>query len=153
MGERAASLAFLAASGLYLAVALGFPVGSAAKPGPGFFPVAVGAFLCAVAILFLVTALRRRPRASGASMAAPLLSEGARGRAAATAGGLVGFCLLLPWIGYPLAAFLFVGLLLKRLGGGGWTAALAVALLAAAASYYLFAVLLGVPLPRGVWLD
>jgi hypothetical protein len=68
-------------------------------------------------------------------------------------GGLLfGFCLGLPWTGYPVAAFGFVGLLLRALGAR-WLAALSLALVSAAASYYVFGVLLGVPLPRGPLLD
>jgi putative tricarboxylic transport membrane protein len=63
---------------------------------------------------------------------------------------LVAFCLVLPWIGYPIASFAFVLALLLRLGSD-WRAALGTAVASAAASHYLFAVLLDVPLPRGPW--
>jgi hypothetical protein len=68
------------------------------------------------------------------------------------ADALLGFCLLLPWLGYLIVSFAFVAVLLRRLGGGGWTGPIAVAVATAAASYYVFAVLLGVPLPPGVVL-
>jgi putative tricarboxylic transport membrane protein len=152
MPERVAAVLFLAASGLYLVASMTFPLGSAARPGPGFFPVGIGAFLCAVAVLFLLATLRGR-FAIAAADSAPAMPRDARQRVIATAAGLVGFCLLLPWIGYPLAAFGFVALLLRRLGGGRWLGVLAFAFISAAASYYLFAVLLGVPLPGGVLFD
>jgi hypothetical protein len=63
---------------------------------------------------------------------------------------LVAFCLAMPWVGYPVAAFGFVVFLLHRLGSG-WRSALIIGALSAAASHYLFAVLLDVPLPRGPW--
>ncbi|MEK7372618.1 MAG: tripartite tricarboxylate transporter TctB family protein [candidate division NC10 bacterium] len=151
MGERAAALAFLALGGLYLAGALRFPLGSAARPGSGFFPVGVGMFLCLVAGAFVAAAFRRRV-AAGPGLVPPMSGD-AVGRVAATTAGLLGFCFLLPWIGYPAAAFLFVALLLRRLGGAGWPRALVAAALAASASWYLFAVLLAVPLPRGILLD
>jgi hypothetical protein len=108
--ERVWALGFLVASGAYLAGALGFPVGSVARPGPGFFPVAVGVFLC-VAAAALAVAVGRRPR-----LAATDVTPAARVRVATTVLGLVGFCLLLPWAGYPASAFAFVALLLRRLG-------------------------------------
>jgi putative tricarboxylic transport membrane protein len=153
MGERGAALAFLAASGLYLAGALTFPPGTGARPGPGFFPVAIGVFACAVAAGFVMVAYRRSG-APGIAAASPepSMTADARGRVAAAAAGLVGFCLLLPWLGYLIASFAFVAVLLRRLGGGGWASAIAVAVGTAAASYYVFAVLLGVPLPRGIVL-
>jgi ABC-type sugar transport system substrate-binding protein len=63
---------------------------------------------------------------------------------------LVVFCLALPWVGYPVAAFAFVAVVLRYLGGRWWTAVLTGAL-SSAGSYGLFAVLLDVPLPRGPW--
>jgi putative tricarboxylic transport membrane protein len=148
MIERLLALAVLAASGIYLANGLPLPRGTGARPGAGFFPLAVGVFGATVALTWVVSALRRAPEAAGGH-AAPAAG---RGRVIVTAVLLVGFCLLLPWTGYPLVAFLFTGLLLRGLGAG-WTAAVAIALACAVASYYVFGVLLGVPLPRGVLFD
>jgi putative tricarboxylic transport membrane protein len=138
MIERLVALVVLAASGVYLANALPLPQGTAARPGPGFFPLAVGVFGAAVAAAWVVTAFRRAP--------ATVTGLGT------DASGLVAYCFLLPWIGYPLAAFLFTGLLLRTLSAR-WIPALAIALASALASYYVFAMLLGVPLPTGVLLD
>jgi hypothetical protein len=141
MRERLVALAVLLTSGGYLLAALPLARGTGARPGPGFFPFAVGVFLCAVSLAFVVAS------------AAQALAPAARGRVLITAGTLVGSCLFLPWIGYPAMAFLFVALLLRALGGRGWITIVATALVSSAASYYLFAVLLGVPLPRGPWMD
>jgi putative tricarboxylic transport membrane protein len=149
MIERLVALAVLAASGVYLANALPLPQGTAARPGAGFFPLAVGVFGTAVALVWAVSALRRAPApATGRTATA---AEN-RGRVATTAALLIGFCLLLPWTGYPLVAFLFTGLALHGLGAR-WAPALVIALASAVASYYLFAVLLGVPLPGGALFD
>ena len=148
MGARAAALLALAASGAYLALALGFPLGTAASPGAGLFPVAVGAYLVLVAAALALAAFRHEC-AVAVTPGAPL-SVGARRRVAVTIAALAGFCLALPWAGYPVVAFAFVTALLRRLGGGGWAGAAAAGLLVAGASYYLFAVLLGVPLPLGL---
>ena len=143
MRERAWALGFLVASGAYLAAALAFPFGGVAKPGPGFFPVGVGVFLCLVAAASMIG--RRRSTPAGAGVAT--LSRDARARVSATILGLVAFCLLLPWLGYPVCAFLFIALLLRRLGGARWPAVVITAVLGALVSYYVFGVLLGVPLP------
>jgi putative tricarboxylic transport membrane protein len=148
MIERLLALAVLAASGVYLANGLPLPRGTGARPGAGFFPLAVGVFGTAVALAWVVSAFRRALAAGGG--AAIVVESPARVTIAA--GLLVGFCALLPWVGYPLAAFLFTGLLLRGLGAG-WTAAGVIALACAVASYYVFGVLLGVPLPRGAFLD
>jgi putative tricarboxylic transport membrane protein len=146
MRERAWALGFLAVSGVYLAVSLGLPLGSVAKPGPGFFPVGVGVFLC-LAAGALTAMLGRGPRL----IRGPGVAADARTRVAATVLGLVGFCLLLPWVGYPVCAFLFVTLLLRRLGDFGWAVVVLTATVAAIATSYVFGVLLGVPLPRGLF--
>jgi hypothetical protein len=148
MGRRAAGLIVLAVSVAYLAGSLAFPWGSAARPGPGFFPVAVGVFLCAIALTFVFA-----PRVIRTATLPETMPSGARTRVMATTLALVGFTLLMPWVGFPVVAFLFAAILLKRLGGGGWTAAVIAALVSAGLSYYLFAVLLAVPLPRGVFID
>jgi hypothetical protein len=149
MLDRLLALAVLVASGVYLANAWPLPLGTAARPGAGFYPLAVGMFGAVVALAWLVSALRRVPAVAAGAADVP---REAHGRVGAAVGLLVGFCLLLPWTGYPPVAFLFTGLLLRGLGAG-WTSALIIALVSATASYYLFGVLLGVPLPRGVLFD
>ena len=149
MRGLAAPLAFLTVSGLYLATSLTFPLGSGARPGAGFFPAAVGVYLTAVACVLVLAAWRRSPLRSQ-SVRREALAPDARIRVAATMAALVGFCATLGWIGYAPAAFLFTAVLLRSLGRGGWIGVIAAAVLAAALSTYLFGVLLGVPLPRGV---
>jgi hypothetical protein len=100
-----------------------------------------------VIFAWLATALRGT--ATGHAVTIP---ADARGRVLITAGLLAGFCLALPWTGYLVAAFLFSGLLLRGLGAG-WATALVIGAASALASNYGFGVLLGVPLPRGVFLD
>jgi putative tricarboxylic transport membrane protein len=141
MRARAWSLGFLGASVAYLAGALTFPLGSIDRPGPGFFPVGVGAFLCLSALATAVFGLAG-PTAAG-------LHTATVARVAVTVAALVGFCLLLPWLGYPICAFVFVTLLMRRLAGVGWPGAVVTAVLSSLATFYLFGVVLGVPLPRG----
>ena len=147
MRGRPVALGFVAASAAYLLLSFGYPFGSVAKPGAGFFPVGVGIFLCAAALTVLAVGFRR---AVGGGVP---LEPDARTRVLVTAAAMAGFCLLVPWLGYPACALVFVALLLRRLGGTAWPGAVVTAVLSAAISYYVFAVLLAVPLPRGVWLD
>jgi len=147
MIERLVALTVLAASGVYLGSALPLPHGTAARPGPGFFPLAVGVFGAIIAFVWVVTTFRRAPLTVGIRT----VPAEARWRVIGTATVLVGFCLLLPWTGYPLAAFLFTSLVLRGLGAQ-WGSALVIGLVSAAVSYYFFGVLLEVPLPRGPFL-
>jgi hypothetical protein len=147
MIARAIPVAILAAAGLYLAQALALPLGSPARPGAGFYPVAVGVFACLVALVATVQAFLGR----GLGDRAPEPTEpAARGRVIVSVVALAAFCLILPWVGYPLSAFLFVTVVLRYLGSG-WPAAGALGVASAAVSHYLFAVLRDVPLPRGPW--
>ena len=146
MAERLAALVVLVAGGVYIALALQYPRGVAARPGAGFFPLIIGVVICVAAGVFVLETFRRLP----ARRAEGTLTPEARQRVIATSGVLAFFCLALPWIGYTAAAFVFVGVMLRALGAG-WTVTLATAAISAAASYYLFAVLLTVPLPGGIW--
>jgi hypothetical protein len=144
---RAVPLVLLGAAGVYLILALRLPFGATARPGAGFYPVLVGIFAICAAVAATASAFRATPRAA----TDPVEMDGAaRGRVIVSVIALVAFCLALPWIGYPAAAFGFVAVVLRYLGAG-WTAALLTGVLSAAGSYGLFAVLLDVPLPRGPW--
>jgi putative tricarboxylic transport membrane protein len=109
----------------------------------------VGIFLCAAAGALVLGAARDTAAPAGAAEPRAGLTPDARARVIVTTAGLIGFCLLLPWIGYPVCAFLFVALLLRRLGGARWPSVVVSAAVSAFLSHYVFAVLLGVPLPSG----
>jgi putative tricarboxylic transport membrane protein len=142
---RAVPLILLVAAGVYLTVALRLPFGEAARPGAGFYPVIVAVFAIVVALVATASAFRGAPGAGAVELdAAP------RRRVMITVVALVAFCLVLPWVGYPAAAFAFVTVVLRYLGGR-WTTALLTGVLSSAGSYGLFAVLLDVPLPHGPW--
>jgi putative tricarboxylic transport membrane protein len=149
MIERVVPLIVLVGTGIYLSQALSLPIGTTAQPGPGFFPVAVAAFACVVGLAATAIAFRTSVPAR-AGTAADAEDPMRRRRVVGAEAALAAFCLVLPWIGYLLAAFGFVAVVLQRLGSR-WSAALTTAALSAGGSYYLFAVLLDVPLPRGPW--
>jgi putative tricarboxylic transport membrane protein len=144
---RAVPLLLLVAAGVYLTLALRLPFGAAARPGAGFYPVIVAVFAIVVALAATASVFRRSPRAEAEAVA---LDAAARRRVVISVMALAAFCLALPWVGYPAAAFAFVAVVLRYLGGR-WTTALLTAVLSSAGSYGLFAGLLDVPLPRGPW--
>ncbi|MCI0546844.1 MAG: tripartite tricarboxylate transporter TctB family protein [Candidatus Rokubacteria bacterium] len=150
MAVGALGLVLLGLSIAYLVTALGFPRGTSAQPGAGFYPVLVGAGLCIVAAVFTLQAARGRWAMARTPATAP---AGGHERVAVTMAAVLGFCVLLPWIGYLAATFLFVGLVYWRLGERRWSRVLVTALATTAVSYYVFAVALGVPLPRGILFD
>ena len=147
MLARAVSLVLLVAAAVYLTLALRLPFGAAARPGAGFYPVIVAVFAIVVALAATASAFRSAPRAEAEAVA---LDAAARRRVLISVVALAAFCLALPWVGYPAAAFAFVAVVLRYLGGR-WTTALLTGVLSSAVSYGLFAVLLDVPLPRWPW--
>jgi putative tricarboxylic transport membrane protein len=144
---RGVPLVLLIAAGVYLILALRLPFGAAARPGAGFYPVIVAVFAIAVALAATLDAFRRPPSVATGGVA---LAPAARRRVVISVAALAGFCLALPWVGYPVAACAFVLLVLWYLGAR-WTTALLTGVLSSAGSYGLFAILLDVPLPRGPW--
>ena len=147
MLARTVPLVLLVATGVYLTLALRLPFGAAARPGAGFYPVFVAVFAIVVALAATASAFRRAPRAETEAVE---LDAASRRRVVISVVALVAFCLALPWIGYPVAAFAFGTVILRYLGGR-WTTALLTGVLSSAGSYVLFAVLLDVLLPRGPW--
>jgi hypothetical protein len=146
--ERVLALATLLGGGLFLSQTLALPFGSAQRPGAGFFPTLVAIFACAVGLVATARAFVLTPRAAGPRVVA--LPPEPRARVLASVVLLIAFCAVLPWAGYPLVACAFVALLLRRLGAS-WRAAIATGVVSALASHYVFAALLEVPLPRGLW--
>ena len=143
-GDRAVGAA-MAAVGL-VAVALGSQLreGTATGgPGARFLPVLLGLL---VAVLGVGIAFR--PVVPEGDADAP--ASGGPGRVAWTLGALVAYVLVLGRLGFLLATAPFLVVLLLAYGEQRWAVVLAVALGATGATYALFAVWLGVPLPRGV---
>ncbi len=158
MLERVVALVTVVGGGIYLSQALALPFGSVERPGAGFFPVVVAVFTCIVGAIVTVQAFRgggttAQMGGSGGSGTGPPVRENTPERRSRVVTGvvlLVAFCLLLPRVGYPLLAFAFVAVFLRRLGSS-WRGAALLGALSAGVSYYLFAVLLDVALPRGPW--
>lgn len=111
--------------------------------GPMAFPATLG-ILGALTLLGLVAS-----RQLGSSTTAESFSVPGMTRVAEFLGAILIYLLVAEWLGFVLTASLLVWLLMWRLGVSRITA-LVVSVLVAAAVYHVFAVLLRVPLPRGL---
>ena len=149
MVERLLPAVVLVAAGFYLLQALKLPFGVVARPGAGFYPIAVAVFACIAGLVATVQAFQA-PRVTRPDVEADPDAPGRRRRVLVTVVALAGFCLAMPWVGYPIVACAFVIAALRGLGSR-WSAAILIGVLGAAGSHYLFAGLLDVPLPRGPW--
>jgi hypothetical protein len=149
MVDRLLPAAILVAAGFYLLQAARLPFGTVARPGAGFYPTAVAVFACLVALVATIQAFRA-PRVARAAAVADPGAPAQRRRVLSTVVAVVAFCLVMPWVGYPLAACVF-GIAALRGLGSRWSAAIVFGVASALVSHFVFAGLLDVPLPRGPW--
>jgi hypothetical protein len=139
-----AALVMLLGAGAVVWEAAKLPFGVVRNPGPGFVPWWVAVVLAALSALLGVQALRARPAGPPAGA-----GRGGWGRVAGLLVALGLYVAALSPLGYPIATFLLVLLMLRPMMRRRPGSALGLAALAAGGSYLLFAVWLSVPLPPG----
>jgi hypothetical protein len=133
------------------ALSLQYPLGTLRMPGSGFFPLALGLALMALAAGdgIRVHSARRKATVPAAPAAPP--ADGAAIRVGLFLGAIAAATALLQPLGYALVSFLVMLALLQVLGVRRWLASGLIALGSAAASYLVFVQWLKIPLPSG-WL-
>ncbi len=153
--DGVAGLAILVASLVLFALTLDLKGNPMVPVGPGFYPRIVLA-LTAVLSLGLVVAdlLSRRGRSPVPAATKAKLNYSL---VAISFGVFALYAVALPWLGFRIATFLFVGgtnaLLDPPQGTKGWLRALVLALVTTLASWLVFERWLSVLLPRGRWTD
>jgi len=140
----AAALAGLAGFVLFESRKLTF--GSFRAPQTGFFPRVLGILLVLLALGELVRALRL----SAPGPSREKIAGEAWVRLGAALVTMVGFALVLERLGFLLATFILMVLLLRAIEASRWSKVFLVAALTSLLTYGLFAWLLGVPLPAGI---
>ena len=142
--ERVAAgvLFALGAGAAFLAFQMGF--GSARFPGPGYLP-----FWLAV-LLALTSGLYFLSRLGPETEKRPLWGRGAWLRPALSAVVMLLFTLLIGWLGFFASTFLLFLAWLIVIERERWFVVGAVSVLGTLGAYLLFAVLLKVPLPKGL---
>lgn len=128
----------------YLAEALNYPLGTMAQPGPASYPLVIGALLLGASLSIGLEAYR-----SSSAEPAPWPLGADRRRLAAMTAASAGYVLALPLLGHLLSGTLIALVVLQVMGLPRWPLKIALALALGVGSYYLFAVVLGVPLPAG----
>jgi putative tricarboxylic transport membrane protein len=131
----------------YLTIALGMPQGSAVAPGPGMFPVVVGAAAIAISLIVILEAIL------SSAVAGPIeWPAGAeRSKVLVFLGTLIGYVLLLPMLGQYLASAAFASLFLRTIGGLTLPKSLAFGVLIGCGLSWFFASVMGLSLPEGLW--
>jgi putative tricarboxylic transport membrane protein len=149
MADRAARPGARALSGLLLitagaVIAEGVRLDGLASPSSaGAFPVLAGLVMavCAIAI-----GLGRVRAGFGVATAQPALP----GRVALVMALLVAFAAALPYLGFHLAAFVFLAVAIRLLRGHGTLHAVLVAAVSVAAIHVVFRLVFSVLLPEGL---
>jgi hypothetical protein len=132
--------AVLVALGVVTFVAsLALGVGSAARPGPGTWPMIVSGILTALGLV-LAGLARRTADASRFTRSGLLVL--------AAVASMVVFVALLGTVGFEIPAALLAFVWMRFLGGEGWWTAALTSLATVAVFYALFVGLLTVPIPH-----
>jgi len=143
MGGRLLGICVVVLGVAYLAVAAELPTRTLSGPGPGIFPLMVGA---ALLVTGAIAAIRPDPQTGGsiaraADFRAPMI----------VFVGLAAFCILLQRVGYVASGALVMVLVLRAFAAP-WRLAASVTLVAVVATWLIFVPLLGLTLPRGSWI-
>jgi len=132
------------------ALSLQLPLGAPRMPGSGFFPLALGLALMALAAGHGIQIYLARPKAAAPQTPAAPEGDGATRRVVLLVAGVIAAVALLKPLGYVFTSFLLMLVLLQILGLRRWRS-VSIALLSAAACYFVFVRWLKIPLPSG-WL-
>lgn len=147
--DVASGLFFLLFALLGIEEAVKLPVGDWQRPAPGFFPLALSLLLGTLAVILLLAALIQANKGSVPS--AFFASSAGKRRVLLTVMALILFYLFLETIGFLLASFLFVCFLLAVVSPQRWVVALGTSLLSSLTLHLVLALLLKLPLPKGIF--
>ena len=149
----------LAVGLVYESMALNMPRGNFAYPGPGLFPLIIGAFMIAMALGCLLQEIvprmrARKPEASSIPSADAADSEERNiAKTFQLTALLIAYTLVLKPLGFPLAICAFLVLAIRVFGYRKWLPTLAMAAIIAGISYVAFVLWLKVPMPLGLLED
>ena len=133
---------------LVVAAALRMELGAWNSPGPGFLPAGAGILLVILSVAYGLNA-RWTTDPERARQPSPWIIEHRR-RVVSVLVALLLYALLLDTLGYLIATFLLMVVLLRVLEPAGWPMTLLAATLIAGATYVVFGKWLMVQFPRGI---
>lgn len=147
--DQIAAATGVAGGALVIALGRRLDFGAWNNPGPGMMPVLLGVFLAGLSAALWIMSRRR---AGGAAVPGESPWAGAHWRpVVSTLAVLLAYAVLLDTLGYVIATFLVLIVLLRALEPPRWSTTVLTAAVVTAASYGLFVTLLHVQLPRGAW--
>ena len=136
-------------------MALSMPVGGFANPGPGLFPMIVGAVLVLTAAACLIQNLvsAELPGASIDEAGPPVPGKVEPGKAWLLVASLIFYVVALKPLGFSVALTLLLIASARIFGYRNWLGNFAMSILMTFIAYIVFVVWLKVPLPLGVLAD
>lgn len=146
-------------AGIFLAVGIGYevmalsmPLGGFGSPGPGLYPVIVGAaFILTAAACLIQNLVSSQPAAAGLDDAGPpVQGKVEAGKAWLLVACLVLYVVALKPLGFPAALTLLLMASVRIFGYRNWLRNFALSVLMTVIAYVVFIVWLKVPLPLGI---
>lgn len=131
---------------VYLAMAMKYPMGSLSRPGPRVYPLFVGILLL-VSSLGIGLGAKSKPASDQSEWPK---GEGQWRMLAVLAASLI-YVVALPYLGHLITSAGVMMVVLHVMGMRSWLLKIGLALVIGIGSLYLFSVILGVPLPRGIF--
>ena len=143
---------FLAVGIGYEVMALSMPLGGFGSPGPGLYPLIVGAALILTSAACLIQNLvSTEPVASSIEGTEPAVAgRGAPRKAWLLIAALIFYAVALKPLGFPVALTLLLIASIRIFGYRNWLSNFAIAVLLTVIAYVVFIVWLKVPLPLGI---
>jgi putative tricarboxylic transport membrane protein len=155
--EIESSLVLLLFGAIFLLYDLKYPLDQRANPGPGVFPLIVGAALVILAA-WLLAQDARKPKAQAAKendegtkkSLTPFLQRN-RGEAKPLLmiAVFIVYLLMVRWVGFFISTFLFVIFSSKLMGAKGWRKPIALSAGINLFCYFLFVAWIKLSFPRG----
>jgi putative tricarboxylic transport membrane protein len=146
---------FLATALVAGGMALGFPAAAPGIPGPAVAPLLFAGPLAVLALVLIWRGWRQQegslPGAAGPPSAATVPARDLQVRLALLIAAMALYAALMPLLGFIAASTLFIFVCLRLFNYHNAVRALAFALLTAFILHLVFALVMGVPLPRG-WI-
>jgi len=142
--DHVGGLFFLFVGVWIFSLSIKFPIGKLAEPGPALFPLSLSVLLSITGILILASSKRKTKidwRMDFRKLAKPL----------AIILLTFAFIIFMGRLGYPVASFLYLLSLFFFVCRFRLFAGVILSGTLAAGSWYLFANILGIPLPLGPW--
>ena len=131
----------------FFAEGLNLEIGPLSAPGPGFFPMALGAALFFLSLSQMIIALRakeepsrKEPFLAQLRISPPIL---------ASLLALIFYMIFLNVLGYILTTFLFIFFLITFISKKPLRFSIFIAILTSTLSYTIFRIALAIPLPKG----